>query len=67
MHTGPLTPEVKLWLETVDTRKSLPIRVLINSGASGTFISQQFIIEHELMTHQLEEPIPIQNADGSIS
>jgi Retroviral aspartyl protease len=67
MCTGPSTPEVKLWLETVDTRKSLPICVLIDSGASGTFISQQFVIEHELMTHRLEEPIPVRNADGSIS
>ena len=67
LRTGPTALEFSLWLQTLDTGIRLPIRVLINSGATGTFISQDFVKSFHLTTNRLEAPIPVQNADRTVS
>ena len=64
---GPTALEFSLWLQTLDTGIRFPIRVLIDSGATGTFIGQDFIKSFHLTTNRLEDPIPIWNADGTVS
>src|SRR5215472_15326827 len=67
LSPGPEAFEFKFYLHTLDTRRTYETRVLIDSGASGTFISQFFVDEHSLTTYRLQESITIQNADGSLS
>ena len=42
------------------------VSILIDSGASGNFISRRFIENSENMTRKLEKPQEISLADGSI-
>ena len=67
LRTGPTALEFFLWLQTLDTGIRLPIHVLIDSGATGTFISQDFVKNFHLTTNRLEDPIPVRNADGTVS
>jgi hypothetical protein len=60
MHI-PITLISKTRLKTVETT------AVINSGASGTFISESFVKEHGITTHHLKEPFQVNNADGTNS
>ena len=44
---------------------SLPVRALLDSGATRMFISWDFIQKHELETYHLPHPIAVHNVDGS--
>jgi len=59
--------EFEFWLETTDTRQSYPIRALLDSGADGCFIDQSLVNRLNLSTLPLDEPIPVRNADGTLS
>jgi hypothetical protein len=54
-------------LQNLDTLRIIPIRVLIDSGASGIFISRKFINKFQLTLDRLTEPIAVRNADGTPS
>lgn len=69
---GSLSPgdhafEFQFYLHTLDTRRTHETRVLIDSGATGTFVSQSFVDKHFLTTYPLVEPVSVRNADGSLS
>jgi hypothetical protein len=57
----PITLISKTHLKTVE------MTVVIDSGASGTFISESFVKEHKITTHRLKEPFRVNNADGTNS
>jgi hypothetical protein len=59
--------EFTFWLETLDTRQTIQVRALVDSGADGCFVSHRFIERYSLSTSQLDTPIPVRNADGSPS
>ena len=59
--------EFEFWLETTDTHQSYPIRALLDSGADGCFIDQSLVNRLNLSTLSLDEPIPVRNADGTLS
>jgi hypothetical protein len=40
---------------------------VIDSGASGTFISESFVKEHKITTHKLKEPFRVNNTNGTNS
>jgi hypothetical protein len=67
MRSGNNSFEYTFWLETLDTRQTFPVRVLVDCGASGCFINRSFVMEHNLSTSRLEVPISVQNADGTES
>jgi hypothetical protein len=54
-------------LQSLDTGQQFSVRVLIDSGASGNFISQKAVNKFQLTTHQLAESITVRNADGTPS
>ena len=45
--------------------KTLPVRALLDSGATRMFISRDFVQKHELETYRLPHPITVHNIDGS--
>ena len=53
--------EFEFWLETTNTRQSYPIR------ADGCFIDQSLVNRLNLSTLPLDEPIPVRNANSSLS
>ena len=67
MKQSDLSLEFEFWLETTDTRQSYPIRALLDSGADGCFIDHSLVNRLDLSTLPLDEPIPVRNADGTLS
>ena len=67
MCTSESSFDFPLLLQTIDMRRSYPIHVLIDSGASGNFIGQSLVNNLQLTTERLNEPITVQNADGTPS
>jgi hypothetical protein len=51
----------KTHLKTVETT------AIIDSGAAGTFISEDFIKLHKIRTHHLSKPFKVTTANGSLS
>jgi hypothetical protein len=56
-----MTPISKTRLKTIETT------AVIDSGAAGTFISEDFIKLHKIQTHQLSKPFKVTTTDGSLS
>jgi hypothetical protein len=51
----------KTHLKTVETT------AVVDSGAAGTFISEDFIKLHGIQTHRLSKPFKVTTADGSLT
>ena len=66
-NTGKDALELSLWIETPDTGRSIPVKALVDSGATGNFANLIFVQENEITTSQLSEPITVKNADGSLN
>jgi hypothetical protein len=47
--------------------KIIEITAIIDSGAAGTFISEDFVKLHKIQTHHLSKPFKVTTADGSLS
>jgi hypothetical protein len=47
--------------------KIIEITTVVNSGAAGTFISEDFIKLHKIQIHRLSKPFKVTTADGSLS
>jgi hypothetical protein len=56
----PITLISKTHLKTIKTT------AVIDSGASGTFISKSFVKEHGITTHSLKEPFRVNNTNEPI-
>ena len=52
-------------LETLQEKKWIDVKALLDSGATGLFIDKKFVEEHGLRTHKLNIPIRVFNADGT--
>ncbi|KIK31730.1 hypothetical protein CY34DRAFT_102862 [Suillus luteus UH-Slu-Lm8-n1] len=57
----PITLISSTRLKTVETT------AVVDSGASGTFISEDFVKDHGIKTHRLKKTFRIRNADGTNS
>jgi hypothetical protein len=57
----PMTLISKTRLKTVETT------AIVDSGAAGTFISEDFIKLHKIRTHRLSKPFKVTTADGSLT
>jgi len=52
-------------LKTLQEKKRMDVKALLDSGATGLFIDKKFVKEHGLRTHKLDIPIKVFNADGT--
>ena len=52
-------------LKTLQEKKRMDVKALLDSGATGLFIDRKFVEEHGLKTHKLDIPIRVFNADGT--
>ena len=65
LQQGDSALALRAWIETTDTGRIFPGRVLIDSGASGSFVDKRFVDKHFITCYRLEDPIPVRNADGT--
>ncbi|KAF9542355.1 hypothetical protein CPC08DRAFT_619672, partial [Agrocybe pediades] len=52
-------------LKSTDTMIEAGCKALVDTGASGDFIDEDFVIRSNLPTRPLSSPIPVFNVDGS--
>jgi len=54
-------------LKTTDTMEESSTEAMVDTGATGDFIDQDFVTQAKLLTHQLSRPIPVYNVDGTLN
>ncbi len=54
-------------LKTTDTMEEASSEAMVNTGATGDFIDQDFVRNAKLLTCKLSQPIPVYNVDGALN
>ena len=54
-------------IPTMDTHDSIMVKALLDSGATGMFIDQEFVHKSGLKTRVLPYPIKVYNVDGTLN
>ena len=55
---------VRVSLQSTDTAEVFATLALVDCGATGQFIDQEYVPKHRLTTCKLVHPIPVFNVDG---
>ena len=63
----PKSYNLNIHITPVTSLKTLATTALLDSGATGMFISKDFVQKHELENLPLDPPIPVQNIDRSLN
>ena len=53
-----------LLLSKQNGKKNVKTKALLDTGAGGKFIDQNFVLRNNLRTHKLAKPITVYNVDG---
>ena len=59
--------QVCIELLTLDGERNYTTHALLDSGASGMFIDQEFVKAKGLQTTPLPHPVPVYNVDGTLN
>ena len=59
--------DVRVVVKTVDTGEMVQLSVLVDSGATGMFVDEQFVKEQGWNLDKVPQPIPIFNIDGTLN
>ena len=62
MHYAP-DPSKK----TMDTMEETSMKAMVDTGATGDFIDQDFVIQAKLPSRKLSQLIPVYNVDGTLN
>jgi len=54
-------------LKTTDTMEETSTEAMVDTGATGDFIDQDFVTRAKLLTRKLSQPIPVYNVDGTLN
>ena len=54
-------------LKTTDTMEETSTEAMVDTGATGELIDQDFITRAKLLTRKLSQPIPVYNVDGTLN
>ena len=54
-----------LILSENDKERTVKTKALLDTGAGGKFIDQNFVLEKGIRTRKLEKPITVYNVDGT--
>jgi len=54
-------------LKTTDTMEETSTEAMVDTGATGDFIDQDFVTRAKLPTRKLSQPIPVYNVDGTLN
>ena len=58
---------LKIELQTTDTAETKSVTALLDSGATGMFINQEYVKKGGFTTRTLSNLIPIRNVDGTLN
>jgi len=56
-----------LKLDATDTMEETSTEAMVDTGATGDFIDQDFVARAKLLTRKLSQPIPVYNVDGTLN
>ena len=56
---------LKVEIQTTDTAEVKGLTALLDSGATGLFIDNDFAVNEKLTMHSLSHPTPVYNVDGT--
>src|SRR5258705_258882 len=62
---SPRSPNIQVKLTSLTSLTSISTSVLLDSRATGMFITQSFVQKHQLETTPLPQPVLVRNVDGS--
>ena len=54
-------------LKMTDTMEETSTEAMVDTGATGDFIDQDFVSRAKLLTRKLSQPIPVYNVDGTLN
>jgi len=54
-------------LKTTDTMEEASTEAMVDTGATGDFVDQDFVNQAKLPTQKLSQPIPVYNVDGTLN
>jgi len=58
---------IQVQIQTLDTRAQHELQALLDSGATGLFLSTSFVERNNLNTRKLPRAIPVYNVDGTLN
>ncbi len=67
LEEGPNCIMLPIQLKTTDTMEEASTEAMVDTGATGDFIDQDFVDRAKLPTCKLSQPIPVYNVDGSLN
>ena len=65
LEMDPKCIMLPIHLKTTDTMEEASTEAMVDTGATGDFIDQDFVARAKLPTHKLSQPIPVYNVDGT--
>jgi hypothetical protein len=67
LEEGPRCILIPVHLKTTDTLQEVNSEAMVDSGATGDFIDEDFVERAKLPTRRLSAPVPVYNVDGSLN
>ena len=65
LKAGPKCIMLPIHLKMTDTMEESSTEAMVDTGATGDFIDQDFVTRAKLPTRKLSQPIPVYNVDGT--
>ena len=56
---------MNIGVEKVDMHKSVTVKVLLDSSATGMFMDKKIVARHGFRLQKLERPVTVRNVDGT--
>src|SRR6266511_1404947 len=67
LEPGPNCIMLPIHLKTTDTMEEASSKAMVNTGATGDFINQDFVRNAKLPTLELSQPILVYNVNGTLN
>jgi len=62
---GPHSLYLRVEVESTDTQRKYGVHALVDSGATGLFIDQEYVKSNQIPTTKLRVAVPVFNVDGT--
>ena len=67
LEKDPSCIMVPIHLKMTDTMEEASTEAMVDTGATGDFVDQDFVNQAKLPTRKLSQPIPVYNVDGTLN
>ena len=59
--------DIEVKVQTLDDARTFLLKVLLDSGSTGSCIGRKFVNNNEIRTRKTAIPVPVHNADGTLN